>query len=426
MDSIKRKHLCGQIIAPLFICAMFLLAETTAGLLISPKNRLERILAVLEQDADLFWKQKSNLDTVFEGVRVKTNSLGLRNGPVQYEKKKDTFRIICLGASPTFGWGVKEGQKYSGQLEQLLRKEFKESKSVEVINAGVIGYSSYQGLKFLKNKMIKFSPDLVVVPYVLNDVDKHRFYRSNGKSDKELSSKSKILVGVENFLNRSMLVGALRKMVVKYQSLAMQYFGSGGESEYIEIRRVALEDYRENLKEIVDVARKNGSEVIFLKMPVNLPASEYVSDQTLFQTENYIEKALMQAVDYNYEGAIVSLNRAVDLNPYSGKAFYYLGKYYARIKSFDEARESFQKAVKMELFECGKLGKKYNRAMQEVADKEKVILVDIVSEFDEFRKSSTADLFLDVRNDTIHPSSTGHAIISRAIYKTIMDNSFIN
>ena len=176
---------------------------------------------------------------------------------------------------------------------------------------------------------------------------------------------------------------------------------------------------------IIDIARHNGSEVVFIKMPVNLLAVKYVPDQLQSQADGYIEKALVYAEVNEYKDAVLELKKATDLNPYSGKAFYYLGKYYAQMKKFDNAHEAFQQAIKVELFECEKLGKKYNQIMQEVANEEKVILVDIVSEFNEFRKTSTADLFLDVKNDTIHPSSAGHAVIGQTLYDVIMDNAFI-
>jgi len=421
---LQNKYL-AKIIAVIFFCFIVFSAEVMAYFLTPPNNRLERILVVLEQDAELFWKQKSNLNTVFEEVLIKTNTIGLRNQEVRQEKRNNAFRIICLGASPTFGWGVNKEQVYSSQLQRLLRQNYSQQKEIEVINAGEIGYSSHQGLRFFKEKIIRLDPDLITVPYVINDVDKHRFYRSNGKGDRELNDKNHILVLVENFLDKSNIVRILRKGMLRFQSGAIQYFGKSGANRYLETRRVSLEDYAKNLKEIVRVARQNGIEVVFVKMPVNLPAPEPVLAGLHTQAERHINMALASAELNQYEDAIEALKKAIMLNPYSGKAYYYIGKYCEKLNKPEDARKYFKKTLKMELFECGQLGKVYNKIMQKVASEENVFLVDIVSALDEYQKKDNAPLFLDERNDSIHPSAVGHAVIGRAIYKVLIDNSLI-
>lgn len=58
---------------------------------------------------------------------VSTNSLGFRSPEVLNPKKG--VRILCLGDSVTFGWGVSEEESYPALLHKSL--------GVEVINAGV-------------------------------------------------------------------------------------------------------------------------------------------------------------------------------------------------------------------------------------------------------------------------------------------------
>jgi len=349
----------------------------------------------------------------------------LRNKEIYRKKGKGVFRIICLGASPTFGWGVNEDQMYSYRLQQLLNDNPTLQKDIEVINAGVIGYSSYQGLNFFREKIIDYAPDLITVSYVINDVDKHRFYRSNGKPDKDLEKKNEFWVTLENFLYQSKTVTLLNHYIMQRQSAAIKNFGKQGKSRYNETRRVSVDEYRANLKAIIQIARQNGIRVILIKMPVNLPAAENISTARQLQADSSIERALAFASTQRFDESIKALKEAILYNPYSSKAFYYLGQYSEHIKDENDAQEYFKQALKMELFECEKLGKVYNKVMEEVAAEENVVLVDIVSEFAVYKEKHKTPLFLEYKKDTIHPNPIGHQIISQAIYKILMNNAVL-
>ncbi|MFA5260518.1 MAG: hypothetical protein WC450_04755, partial [Candidatus Omnitrophota bacterium] len=189
--------------------------------------------------------------------------------------------------------------------------------------------------------------------------------------------------------------------------------------------RVPPEDYRANIKAIIQAAKERGIRVVLIKMPVNLASAEPVPLNLQDRADRFIEKALSLADAGHYEEAIAELKNAVADNPYSSKAFYYLGKYSEHLNNPGAAQGYFTAAVKMELFECEKLGKIYNKIMEETAVEEKVILVDLVSEFDGHRKSHSTPLFLEYKNDTIHPNRLGHEIISRAIYRALLNNAFL-
>ena len=71
---------------------------------------------------------------------------------------------ICPPASKkgsrTIGEGVPEESLYSLRLEELLTPHLPASR-VEVINLGVFGYSSEQGLVQLRREALDWEPDLV-------------------------------------------------------------------------------------------------------------------------------------------------------------------------------------------------------------------------------------------------------------------------
>jgi hypothetical protein len=98
------------------------------------------------------------------------NQMGLRGPDLPYEKADDTYRILCLGCSVTFGFGVDEAQfTYPLQLQSILRERYA-SPRIEVINAGVLGYSSFQGLSYLETELLKYRPDLVITYFGLHEL----------------------------------------------------------------------------------------------------------------------------------------------------------------------------------------------------------------------------------------------------------------
>lgn len=101
-------------------------------------------------------------------VPVKINSHGLRDREFAYEKPPGTYRILVLGDSQTFGFGVHAEESYPKVLERILRKEARQP--VEVINTGVPGSGTAHQLFFLEHQGWKYQPDLVVVGYFFNDI----------------------------------------------------------------------------------------------------------------------------------------------------------------------------------------------------------------------------------------------------------------
>ncbi len=133
----------------------------------------EDLDAIMRNDPAFFWGLKPNLDNFeFSGTpdgqrrsyRVSTNEEALRNGPIG--PKGDRFRILAIGDSTTFGQYVNDEESWPAQLQRILDPE---AQRIEVINGGLIGASSVQGLFFLAAHGLALEPDLVMVTYGFND-----------------------------------------------------------------------------------------------------------------------------------------------------------------------------------------------------------------------------------------------------------------
>jgi len=90
------------------------------------------------------------------------NSDTLNDGSeYQIQKPKDTYRIMTLGDSFTFGFYVNTYDSYPETLERLLNEQPCNNK-FEVLNLGLPGYDIRQSLERFKRRGSKYNPDLVI------------------------------------------------------------------------------------------------------------------------------------------------------------------------------------------------------------------------------------------------------------------------
>jgi hypothetical protein len=97
---------------------------------------------------------------------VYTNAQGLRTAAEAADyrlgKQPDTKRIVLLGPSFAFGWGVNYEQTFAARLQEMLQGTAQFGPNVEVINAGVPSLGPVQGLNWFRHVGEKFEPDLVI------------------------------------------------------------------------------------------------------------------------------------------------------------------------------------------------------------------------------------------------------------------------
>ena len=144
----------------------------------------------VSEDSGKSWKHRRSIESGFSGYSdlavgkddsvfclyergglngnvAQTASLVLAKFNLEWMTKKPT-RIVCLGDSITKGYrpGVKEVETFPYRIETQLRKD---GSDVEVLNVGIGGETSTQGLKRLKAAVIDQQPDFVTIMYGAND-----------------------------------------------------------------------------------------------------------------------------------------------------------------------------------------------------------------------------------------------------------------
>lgn len=104
------------------------------------------------------------------------NSLGMRDRPRSAQKAPNNFRILFFGDSMVQGYGVPLEQSMVYLLEDSINQPPR-SQQIEILNAGIFGYSPFLEYLYLKEITPKVSPDLVMVGlFVGNDIGDDYFY----------------------------------------------------------------------------------------------------------------------------------------------------------------------------------------------------------------------------------------------------------
>ena len=125
-------------------------------------------------ERDRFWRydpllgwahlpeQQGVLETKEFRISVRINQHGLRDREHTYERPGDIERILLLGDSFAWGYGVEAEERFSQDLESSM--------GVEVINAAVSGYSTDQELLWLRTEGVRYEFDLMILALAGNDI----------------------------------------------------------------------------------------------------------------------------------------------------------------------------------------------------------------------------------------------------------------
>ena len=127
-------------------------------------------MPAVHQDISNWDRQWKSDFYVFDPSRVDPrfgiNRDGLRDHEHEVEVAEGTLRVVCLGDSVTYGYGVAVDQSYPSHL----RAELNQRASVEVFNVALPGWSTRQQRIAYENIVRRYHPDYVILGVCLNDI----------------------------------------------------------------------------------------------------------------------------------------------------------------------------------------------------------------------------------------------------------------
>ena len=221
---------------------------------------------IFEGDPLLLWRLKPNLDhVVWDFTVLSTNPQSLRLDYPLKAKQLGTLRIVCLGDSVTFGYRVpvvwpekpkeydREWLPYPMLLEKHLRAA-NANRHIEVIDMAVPGYTSHQGLAWLRRDIAKLQPDLLTVSFGWNDLS------FSDIADREAIRTQWYAVAVRWLIDHSQAFAHATHWLRSRRSVPQARVVTP-------VSRVSLEEYLTNILEISRLARQYNAAVIVIAAP---------------------------------------------------------------------------------------------------------------------------------------------------------------
>jgi hypothetical protein len=144
----------------------------------------------------IVYELRPDVSARFLGQPFTINAAGLRGPSHPVEKPAGTSRIVGIGDSYLYGWGLPDGQDCLSQLVALLGRNFP-SQRWEGINTGVPGYTTVQEIETLAAKGLAYDPDIVLLAMVSNDLRLPKFLDESDPFDFGRSFLLQALAGAD-------------------------------------------------------------------------------------------------------------------------------------------------------------------------------------------------------------------------------------
>ena len=252
----------------------------------------EKQSGIFEGDPLLLWRLKPNLDRAYwDFTLVSTNAQSFRaNYPIG-EKPTGTFRIVCLGDSVTFGYRVppvwpERPNDYNPEwlpYPMLLEKELRTAnpnRRIEAFPMAVPGYTTHQGLAWLRRDIEHLQPDVVIASFGWNDAS------VSDVSDREAIDTRWFPVTIRWLVDRSQA----------FAHAARWLRSKNGPPASVSSPkpRVSQTEYIENFEAIVDLARDRGASVIVIGAPYRDSTTNPPEAQLMMAYRTALKSAMAQ------------------------------------------------------------------------------------------------------------------------------------
>lgn len=364
----------------------------------------------LQPDSKIFWRPVAG----YERGPIRIDRAGFRGPEVTLAKPAGAYRIALLGNSVTFGYLLPEDETYAGQLAEMLNAPAETGaraggRHAEVIDAGVPGYTSWQGRVLLSEKLLAYHPDALIVMFGYND------HHSAVMSDLAKYSARNLHGPLDRFRRT-----ALFRLVERLRNRGAARLPESP------VPRVSLDEFRENILAIQQSAAKAGVACVFLTVPVradrplveNFRRIDFTDQPVWMRQIDFVAGSLPEAARPLIEQIFLGDANpdSLDLDPLCGPIAslreefpdlpmvrYLVAACLRRAGSLVEASRELRESVSLDTERVELEG--YNNTLRELARSGRIEIIDIAREF-------AADTHQRLFMDVVHPTPAGHELIA--------------
>ncbi len=290
-----------ELILPVFsiFLTLFLLevgARLWLNYLATPDQYDRYVLFTSIKPADYAWTPHPYLSYYptpnYRKGQTSHNALGYRNDEFSLDKPDGVYRIVALGGSSTYDVTIEDNAAiFTAQLEKLLKEDYG-YQNVQVINAGVPGYNSWEMLVNLEFRVLDLDPDLVIIYEGTNDVHARLVepsaYRGDDSGRRQTWQAPHVALWEHSALLRivSRMMNFTRQVSVDdfvssptYLSWPFEFRLYGDNLDPAEILKENPPIYfRRNLENMIAVAKEHGVEIMFSTWAYSPYLHDYASE----------------------------------------------------------------------------------------------------------------------------------------------------
>lgn len=339
---------------------------------------------------ELGWQRKPNFAGKIEAVTRCFDSEGWLAGDQEKLSNRTVKKILFVGDSNTFGNDCPVEKTFVALVDSLLP-------DAVTINAGTAGYTSYQGKIVLARILKRFRPDAIIISFNYND---RRYVAPpdlpDGKEAFEQMYDAATMDERINTLEQSFAFRMLR-FVLRKVGLLHDPLIPPADVDSVPVR-VSPDDYRRNLREMLEMAKRE-----------SIPTYLMVLTDNPIHTA-YLKKGLEQLYRSQPDSAIESLRIQLHQTTlFSLLARRYLKHAYMQLGNHEEAKRvgTIEKPVRsIHRGLPAYLDSDYNNILRQVG---RELDSEVIEAADELNKRPS------VYYDFCHFDTTGHRIIAEII-----------
>ncbi|MBI4879554.1 MAG: hypothetical protein HY812_07840 [Planctomycetes bacterium] len=193
-------------------------------------------------------------------------------GPSYSRRKGVRLRIATMGDSTTYGYKLPEENAWPRVLEEVLRAH---GYDVEVLNFGVIGFTSVQGRKLYEGRVRDYAPDIVVAAFgAVNDIQDV----PAGMTDLEkIAVLSKAGRRVHDFLQRYDFYRWLDALLVEKPDAADPGSPKAPQGSLTQ-PRVPLDVFQDTLRGLAQDVARDGGRLVLVSPPRRHDGEQHIGE----------------------------------------------------------------------------------------------------------------------------------------------------
>jgi hypothetical protein len=254
------------------------------------------------------------------------DSLGFRGDEISLEKPAGIYRIVCMGASESYGLYENQGKEWPKQLIG----EIDNSAGLEIVNASVVGLSFIKYQPYFEKYVKKITPDMVILlinpcSYVIEHERLINKPANQAAPPPAMPAQPKFsLSSIKEFISDLRITDKLAKSfkrlipnslldryqleLSKKQVAEAEKFRLANKSPYDTMPEKYLESYRNDLQALIDCYQANHIKVVLTSYPT------LICDETIDKYPEYFLGARRFGVELSLKGMIDVTNKVNQLN----------------------------------------------------------------------------------------------------------------